>query len=187
MNDSKIRAFLAIDIDYDLVKKMEYIQNDFKKINADIKYVKSENFHFTLKFFGNIDENMVEKLQTKIKQVLNQQNPFEIAIKGMGSFPNNDYIKVIWFGVDKNPILNNLYKNLDDEFKKLGFKKEKDYNPHLTIGRMKTPKNKDEVKNKITDYNDIEIGKMNLNKISLKKSELTPNGPIYSDINIFKL
>jgi len=187
MTNSELRAFLAIDIDKKLVQKIEDLQKEFKKTKANVKYVEIENIHFTLKFFGNINEQMINKISIAIKNVLKEYEPINIVIKGTGSFPNEDYIKVIWLGIKENPILIDLAKKLDEEFKKLGFKKEKNYSPHLTIGRMKSPKNKKEVKDKIATFKNIEIGKMNINKISLKKSELTPNGPIYSNIKTFSL
>ena len=181
------RAFLAIDIDEKLIGKIEEIQEEFKKINANIKFVEIENIHFTLKFFGNIDKNMVEEISIATLNVLKEYEPMEIAIRGTGSFPNEDYIKVIWLGIKENPQLIDLAKKLDEEFRKLGFKKERNYSPHLTIGRMRSPKNKKEVKEKIATFKDTKIGKMNIDKISLKKSELTPKGPIYSDIKTFDL
>ena len=187
MTNSELRAFLAIDIDKKLICKIEDLQKEFKKTNANIKYVEIENIHFTLKFFGNISEKMVDNISIATENVLKEYGPMDIAIEGTGSFPNENFIKVIWLGIKENPTLIDLQKDLDKEFKKLGFKKEKNYSPHLTIGRVRSPKNKNEIKDKIAIFKDIEIGKMNISKISLKKSELTPNGPIYSDIKTFNI
>ncbi len=57
-----IRSFLAIDIDADLLDKIKTVEDEFKKIDANIKYVNIENMHLTLKFFGNIDLNMIDKI-----------------------------------------------------------------------------------------------------------------------------
>lgn len=187
MNNSEVRAFLAIEIDEKFVQKVEDLQKEFKKTKTNIKYVEVENIHFTLKFFGSINEKMIDDISIATQNVLKECDPLNIAIEGTGCFPNEDYIKVIWVGIRDNPILIDLQSKLDEEFKKLGFKKEKNYSPHLTIGRMKNPKNKNEIKEKIAIFKDIEIGEMSINKISLKKSELTPNGPIYSDIKIFNI
>ncbi|MCL2156958.1 MAG: RNA 2',3'-cyclic phosphodiesterase [Methanobrevibacter sp.] len=187
MSNSELRAFLAIDIDKKLTPKIGDLQKEFKKTNANVKYVEIENIHFTLKFFGSINEKILEKISVAILDVLEDYEPIEIAIEGTGSFPNEDFIKVIWIGIKENPALIDLAKKLDVEFNKLGFRKEKNYSPHLTIGRMRSPKNKNEVKDKIATFKDIEIGKMTINTISLKKSELTPKGPIYTDLKTFNL
>jgi len=187
MTNSKVRAFLAIDIDKNLVQKIENLQKEFKKTNANVKYVEVDNIHFTLKFFGNVDEDMIDKISIATENVLKEYEPMDIAIQGTGSFPNEDYIKVIWLGIEENPVIIDLAKKLDVEFKKLGFRKEKNYSPHLTIGRMRSHKDKQQIKEKIATFKDIEIGKMSINEISLKKSELRPNGPIYSNIKTFKI
>lgn len=64
-------------------------------------------------------------------------------LKGIGVFPNKKYIRVIWIGVDNPEYFIKLQKKLDIEFNKIGFDLERDYVPHLTIGRVKTARNKD--------------------------------------------
>ena len=187
MNNTKTRAFLAIDIDKKLIPPIKNIQEEFKKTNTNIKYVEIKNIHLTLKFFGNINEKMIDKISIATENTLKKYNSLKINIKGTGTFPNENHIKVIWIGITKNPILNNLQHELDEEFEKLGFKKEKNYSHHLTIGRMKSPKNKEEIKEKLNTFKNTKIGEMKIREISLKKSELTPNGPIYSNIKTFTI
>ena len=76
---------------------------------------------------------------------------------------------------------------LDQEFVKIGFEKERNYVPHLTIGRLKGSGNKDALVKKIEELNDIAVGKTTIDRLILKKSELTPDGPIYTDLKIFNL
>ena len=75
----------------------------------------------------------------------------------------------------------------DEDFVKMGFKKERSYIPHLTIGRVKGAHNKDALVSTINELEDIEIGKMTVKKIVLKQSELTPVGPVYTDVKEFEL
>lgn len=195
------RCFLAIDIEPDLVQKIEEVQEEFKQTNNNVKYVEKENLHFTLKFFGNITKNEIVNIKkaintalTKVKSVSINNNhddtnqpKNELAIEGIGTFPNKNYMKVLWIGTKNNNFLTNLQKGLDLEFEKLGFKKEKNFKTHLTIGRIRNLNYKKEFKSKIEELQDIKIGTMNISKISLKKSELTPKGPIYSDIETFNI
>ena len=113
--------------------------------------------------------------------------PFKINVKSCGAFPNNNHIKVIWIGIEDNAIIKQLHDKLDNEFKKLGFDKDKKFSTHLTIGRMKSAKNKNKVKSTIEEFSEVDIGEMEISKITLKKSTLTPSGPIYEDIKIFEL
>ena len=182
-----IRSFLAIDLAEDLKPEIADVQKEFKKTGANIKYVPPQNMHFTLKFFGNIDENMVEEISEAVEKVIRNYSAFDLSIGGCGSFPNQNTIKVLWIGIDRNSQIADLQKDLDSEFKKLGFKKERNYISHLTIGRPRNGKNKNQLKDTINSLKDLKIGTMRVSKISLKKSTLTPQGPIYEDIKVFNL
>ena len=184
---SQLRAFLAIDVDEDLKAKMYKIIKEFKQIDANIKYVDLENLHLTLKFFGDIDTEGIDLLTSKIENVVSGFDKFPIKIKGCGAFPNTNRIKVIWLGIDEDTIVKRLHDELDKEFVQLGFEKDKKFSSHLTIGRMKNAKGKDKVKSAIEKYGEVEIGEMCVDKIILKKSTLTPQGPIYEDLKIFEL
>ena len=184
---SQVRAFMAIDLDDDLKPKINKIIKEFKQIDAKIKYVELTNLHLTLKFFGDIDTNGLKLLEEKIAGVVSETEPFNIKIKGCGAFPNTNRIKVIWVGIEDDTVLKDLHDRLDVEFNKLGFDLDKKFSTHLTIGRMKSAKNKSPVKSTIEEFEDVEIGEMKVDSISLKKSTLTPAGPIYNDIMVFEL
>lgn len=184
---SQIRAFLAIDLDDDLKPKIYKIIKEFKKTDAKIKYVELANLHLTLKFFGDIDTDGLNLLENAIANVLSEFNSFNIKIKGCGAFPNSNRINVIWVGIEDDSIIKDLHDKLDEEFARLGLDKDKKFSTHLTIGRMKSAKNKNKVKSTIGEFRDVEIGEMEVAQISLKKSTLTPAGPIYEDLTIFEL
>lgn len=182
-----VRSFLAIELAEDLIPKILDVQKEFKKTNTNIKYVSSQNMHFTLKFFGNIDLDMIEDIGHAVERTIKNYSSFDLNIKNCGCFPNKNVIKVLWLGLEDGSPIKDLQKDLDNEFKKLGFKKERNFISHLTIGRVKSPKNKKEIRETIEKLENIEIGQMKVSRISLKKSTLTPQGPIYEDIKVFEL
>ncbi len=184
---SQIRAFLAIDLDNDLKPKINKIIREFKKTNANIKYVDLQNLHFTLKFFGDIDTEGIDLIAEKIEKVIKDFDSFNIKIKGCGAFPNTNRIKVIWLGLDEDKILKELHDKLDKEFNSIGFDLDKKFSSHLTIGRMRSAKAKDKVKNTLDLYDGIDVGTMEVKTVTLKKSTLTPSGPIYEDLIEFRL
>lgn len=81
-----IRSFLAIDLAEDLKPEIADVQKEFKKTGANIKYVPSQNMHFTLKFFGNIDEDMVDEISEAVEKVVKNYSSFDLSIGGCGSF-----------------------------------------------------------------------------------------------------
>ena len=193
---SQIRAFLAIDLDDDLKPKINKIIREFKKTNANIKfkqidanikYVDLQNLHFTLKFFGDIDTEGIDLIAEKIEKVIEDFDSFNIKIKGCGAFPNNNRIKVIWVGLDEDEILKDLHDKLDNEFNSIGFDLDRKFSSHLTIGRMRSAKAKDKVKNTLDLYDGIDVGTMEVKTVTLKRSTLTPSGPIYEDLIEFRL
>ncbi len=184
---TQIRAFLAIEVPEELKLKIYKVIKEFKKIDANVKYVELENLHLTLKFFGDIDEEGLDVLSDKISSVVSEFDEFKVNVKGCGAFPNTNRIKVIWLGLENDEFVKKLHDELDKEFVRLGFDKDRKFSTHLTIGRMKSAKGKAEVKSTIENFSDVEIGEMNVDRIVLKKSTLTPQGPIYEDLEIFEL
>jgi RNA 2',3'-cyclic 3'-phosphodiesterase len=182
-----MRAFLAVDLDEALLHEVSQVQKNISQANARIKFVENENLHFTCKFFGEITDTQADKIGAIItEKILNHHN-FNINIKGTGVFPHLGYIRVIWLGLSNSEPFSQLLMDFDEEFIKLGFKKERSYTPHLTIGRVKGAQNKEALINIIKELEDVEIGTMQVAKISLKKSELTPQGPIYTTLKEFEL
>jgi 2'-5' RNA ligase len=182
-----VRAFLAVEVDKSLINKIIEIQEIFKLIDAPVKFVEPENLHFTIKFFGDVNEEKIEEIKDIITKKVVNFSPFEILINGIGVFPSLRYIRVLWLGAENFDSFSKLQMELDSEFIKIGFEKERNYVPHLTIGRLKGSGNKDELVRKIEELNNIDVGKTTIDRLILKKSELTPEGPIYTDLKIFKL
>ena len=168
-----MRCFLAIDLPEEIKDKIEGIKRDFKI--KGIKLVEKENLHITIKLLGEIDEETVEKIKNLDLSI----NPIKVKIKNIGIFPNENYIRVIWLGATN---LVDLFKEIDEKLSDIGFKKEREYVPHVTIGRVKFIENKKALKDKIEKHRKIDIGEFEVRSIKLMKSTLTPNGPIYEVI-----
>jgi len=176
-----MRVFLGIDIPNELKQKIIYVQNRFS--DFDIKFVEPENLHFNLKFFGDIDEEKVEKLKEVLEKISKQFQPFEVNISGLGTFPSRNYIRVIWLGVKEGyQAFLSLSQTINNAIETLGFEKENRFVPHLTLGRVRSGRNKNELLVLIRKFEDIEIGKMKVNEIKLFQSKLSPSGPVYKEV-----
>ena len=182
-----MRAFLAVDVDESLKEEVLQVQKRLEEVNARVKFVEVENLHFTCKFFGELSDKKAEKIIDVIHENLEKFSSFKIDVKGTGVFPHFGYIRVIWLGLEDSQYFSKILKDLDEEFNSLGFKKERSYIPHLTIGRVKGAQNKEALKSLIKEIKDVNIGCMEVDKLSLKKSELTPKGPVYTTVEEFKL
>jgi 2'-5' RNA ligase len=109
--------------------------------------------------------------------------PFPITLKGTGVFPNQNYMKVLWIGITDEGNIETIARVIDEKLEPLGFKKEnRGFSPHLTVGRVKTARNKDQLLKVIENYKAVEFLIQKVQSITLKKSELTPKGPIYTTL-----
>ncbi|AXI25168.1 RNA 2',3'-cyclic phosphodiesterase [Methanofervidicoccus sp. A16] len=165
-----MRCFLAIELSDEIVEGLEDLKRNFK-IDG-IKLVEKENLHITVKFLGEIEEKTVED----IKSMDLSLEPVESRIKGLGVFPSENYIRVIWVGASN---LVPLFEEVDKRLQDLNFKREREYVPHITIGRVKFLKDRKLLKERIEKYRDIDLGTLYVDSIVLMKSTLTRSGPIY--------
>ena len=177
-----MRCFVAVDLPNELKTQVINIQKQLAGI-GDVKLVEPENLHFTLKFLGEITEQQTEKVKAILANVSSSFTPFQINMRNLGAFPSLNYIRVLWIGA---PLLYSLQKTIDDSLSN-EFLKEKEITPHLTLARVKSAAGKEKLADFIKINESIEIGSMVVDKIKLKKSALTPSGPIYEDIAVLEL
>ena len=158
-----------MDIPSDVKHRIVKVQNRLNSQSWLIKFVEPENLHITLKFFGEINESKIEAIIKDLEKSGLKRTV--VNINKLGYF-SPGYIKVIWLGVGG---LNNIMPELEKRF---GFLKT----PHLTIGRVKRIKDKNALVTALKDLENTKIGSFDALKIVMKKSTLTPRGPIYEDL-----
>ena len=175
-----MRLFVAVDIPVN--SDIEGVVNYVKK-SGKVKAVERENLHITLKFLGEVSEDKLPDIKNCIEKSCKDFKKFSIKLKGLGAFPSLSRPRVIWIGVDDGKdVLSEIMRRLDVCFQKLGFKKEKSYVPHMTIARVKGF-----IKLDPRPYLKKDFGPVMIEEIKLKKSTLTPKGPIYDDIFVLEL
>ena len=181
-----IRSFIAFDVNDEPVRKrMADMQSLLVRTRAHLKLVKPQNIHVTLRFLGNITPNMVEKIFEEMKRV--QFTPFDVKINGIGAFPHLRYPRVVWAGITEGADqLRDVFSQLEPRLRNLGFAPDtKGFSPHLTIARVKSGRNKAELAKFINENADYEFGVIKADCLKLKRSDLTPKGPIYSVLKKF--
>lgn len=177
------RVFVAADIHRK--DEIQKIQKDLiTYLNLENKYLKlvrPENFHFTLVFFGEVDISMLDKIVTKISEIEFQS--FEINFGMIGAFPNNNRAKVVWIGLDEkttdtfNQLSHLVMSKLTDLELGLVMETEKEIIPHITLFRTKVT-----LSLKFQGIESFSSISDKMDTISVKKSIITPQGPIYENI-----
>ena len=179
-----MRAFIAVDVSSDaIVKLRDEILSTAGWNLKDVKPIESHNLHFTLIFLGEIrdEDDDISKIKEVMQKGLSFE-PFTITYTGIGAFPNPAYARVIWVGVDSDGAqkLTSLANDVVSTMSQLGFKADKPFSAHMTLLRAKgRPLSARNISSK---YQERTFGSDRIDKVHLKKSELTPSGPIYSNV-----
>jgi 2'-5' RNA ligase len=176
-----MRTFVAIEVnDKHVLNSISQVQSE---LNIKAKPVELHNMHFTVQFLGEVTEEMVRKISDALNSI--EFSAFSISFVNIGVFPKPNFPRIIWIGTnDGVNELEKLAEIIRSKLSHLGFNPDKKFKPHVTIFRVK---NKIEgISNKLEKFSSYYFGKQIVSEIKLKKSELTPNGPIYTDLLVVK-
>lgn len=178
-----MRTFIGVNISNEIKMELSRIQNVLKEMNLDVKWVKPENMHITLKFLGEIQKEKIKILQNDLTSVANRFKPFEINISGLGTFPDLRRPRVIWIGIDRGGSeLKKMAIFIENNLANIGLAKEdKKFSAHLTLGRVRTTRNIERLKDKVEKL-DIRPLSCVVDRFILFRSTLTQQGPIYTSI-----
>jgi 2'-5' RNA ligase len=178
-----IRSFIAFDLENDAVlNRIAAAQKLLVQTGADLKLVEPRNIHVTIRFLGNITPATAEKIHDEMKPV--QFTPFTARISGIGAFPNPRYPRVVWAGITEgSDQLRSVFSQLEPRLQTLGFAPDsRGFSPHLTIARVRSPRNKPQLTEFLNKNAKYDFGTINARCLRLKKSVLTPRGPVYSTL-----
>jgi len=178
------RTFAAIDISEEaklrVVMHIDQLRRTFSTIR--VGWERPEKLHFTLKFFGDVEDALIPELQRAIGQAVTASKPFSAAIEGTGRFPPKGDPRVLWLGAKDGGKMCSIAEKVADAAFSLGFEPEKRrFEPHLTIARLKEPRrSRDLALTHIsTDFEPVQI---NVASIVLYESSLLPSGSVYQKL-----
>lgn len=185
--DDTIRCFIAVELPVQVLKDIGAYLAQLRKIAPEIRWVRPESMHITLKFLGEQPAALVESVAKKMVLIKDQFSPFSLSVTGSGCFPNRRQPRVFWLGMEQdksNPLIS-LHEWIDNQMESLGFEKEKRrFSPHLTLGRIKQARRHDEIF-KFFDQNPFSSDRFFVDRISLMRSQLKTTGAVYTALNIF--
>ena len=134
---SSVRAFLASPLPRQLQESIRVIQSELQASIAEARWTRPENLHLTLHFFGEIEQETLEKLKVSVLSVKGCQRPFQVEVKGLGAFPDPYRPRVIWLGLEPRDQIEQLHRATEQCLCQAGLTTDsRPYSPHLTIGRL---------------------------------------------------
>lgn len=183
-----MRAFVAVDVDEPtVVARVAEIQKALGGLRLDAKMVEPHNLHITLRFMGEISDLAAGQAARELAKISYPR--FRLAFKGLGAFPDVVRPRVLWVGVAEGATqlaeLAEIVRKAVDRYS--AHQEERDFTPHLTICRIKSGLDLDKLAPLLERWRDLKVGEMWVTKVKLKRSVLTPQGPIYSDVATVEL
>ncbi|MBI1197883.1 MAG: RNA 2',3'-cyclic phosphodiesterase [Phenylobacterium sp.] len=129
-----IRLFAALAVPDDIGIALRARQSGV----GGAKWRPLEALHVTLRFFGDIREDVAHDLDAELTRVSGK--PFAIELAGAGSFGEGAEIDAVWAGVAENPALSRLAEACEAAARRAGLKPEKRrYRPHVTLAYTRRP------------------------------------------------
>lgn len=173
----RVRAFIAVDA---ANRDIAGLQQEMLAGQSarDVRPVSPDNFHFTLIFLGEINDERAGKVKEKLAEI--KFESFSVTYTGVGAFPSPGNVRVVWVGVDSEGAekMVALARKVVAKMADIGFRPDKPFSPHLTILRAKNR----HVRVNVGRYEGKAFGTALVDRVHLKKSDLSPAGPTYSNV-----
>lgn len=198
-----MRTFIAIDLTPGLRRQVEEVQRRLmrqlvaQKLDRTVRWVAGHNLHLTLQFLGEVEETQVSALAARLEEVAAHHEPLQLRVEGLGCFPNYNRPNVIWCGIaGALQPLARLQSDVAAAARTVGIQgDDKPFKPHLTIGR--TQRNVSGAQLRSVGAVVAALAALpahshgsaaeSIGEVILYKSDLTPNGPIYTRLGVFVL
>lgn len=175
------RCFIAIELPEEVKKEIISIQKEL--IHSGLikgKLTETNNLHLTLKFIGEISEERVNYVKDRLKEL--KFSSFNAELDKLGVF-DQKFVRIIWISL-KGKELFDLQTKIDEVLEDL-FNKEDRFMAHITIARPKFVNSRKKLFEFLEKSKFKKIS-FKINKVYLKKSELTSSGPKYSTLAVIQ-
>jgi 2'-5' RNA ligase len=184
------RIFCAVELSEDVRGQLHDHISVLREAvpQAVASWIRPENIHLTLKFFGNIAVDKLPTISAAAERATKEFSPFQIRIGGTGVFPRPSRPQVLWIGVDDpSGQLSTLQRRLDDECAIERFTKEdRAFRPHLTIARIRKPEGTRRLAEAHLQmkFNSVEV---RLTELVVFRSEMSSKGSRYTPLSRHQL
>lgn len=177
-----IRTFIALELPETVIDQIIQIRDENAGLNY--KWEPRNKLHVTIKFIGDIDKNLIEKLSSEIETLIEEFNSFNLSFSNFGMFYKENKPNILWVGIKNNEKLSDFTNKLNNVCAEFGIEKERrKFKPHITLLRIKDSDNAKSLE-KLLKLDLPEIN-FNADKVTIFKSELLPAGSVYKSIKSF--
>jgi 2'-5' RNA ligase len=184
-----MRLFIAVDVSEEVKAAVADMATRLRETNADVAWVKPENFHLTLKFLGETQEARLGDIQAALDLTTAARAAFDLESRGMGCFPERGMPRVVWVGTNAGrDALAALARDVESAMEEFGFPRERrEFAAHLTIGRVRGPRGAERLRRLVEAEAETVFGCCRVDEVRLYKSTLASGGSIYEMLHAAKL
>lgn len=192
-----MRIFVGLDMDEQIRERIASFIGDMRGLAPDVRWVTPESLHITLKFIGEKPDPVVAQVQERLASI--SADTISLSFRGCGFFPTAKSARVFWIGIDADPGLAKLARQIDEALAELGIAKEaRAFSPHLTLaragsgtpGRTKSDRSNHKfakLQQKLATMARPDFGTMTAHEFFLYRSQLSSQGSRYTKIARFAL
>lgn len=181
-----MRLFTAIDLPEHVTAGLEELLKRLRPA-ARLQWSRVQNLHITTKFIGDWPDERIREAQGAL-DALEAPGAIDIAVRGLGWFPNQHRPRVFWAGVQASESLADLARSIDRALAAIGIPAEdRPFSPHLTLARVKDPVPLAGLRAAIDALESTEFGAFRAASFHLYRSQLAPGGSIYTKLAQFSL
>ncbi len=177
-----MRLFVALDMDAAVLERLGAVQKSLRQQTGlsgrEVKWVRPEQMHLTLKFLGPVEDNDVTRVCAMVQQTANRHEAFELSCRGVGVFGRP--ARVVWAAAEGGQTLTAMQRELDARFTQAGWAAEnRAFTAHLTLCRVKSAAAGRTLAEAIVPFEQDVFGSVWVDSIAVYESRLSAAGPTY--------
>ena len=177
-----IRSFVAVDLEAPVRHAVADLQSELARIKADVRWVRTEGLHVTLKFLGSVEAPRLERVHETLAAVAREQRALHVHVRGLGAFPSWRRPRVVWTGLHGEGLVE-LAQRIDAALAPLGFEPEqRPFTPHLTLGRVNSPRGWPRLEEVCKAHLDDDFGESDIDAVTIYRSMLQRDGAVYTSL-----
>ncbi|MGI5863091.1 MAG: RNA 2',3'-cyclic phosphodiesterase [Myxococcales bacterium] len=188
-----VRLFIAVTLDEAALeacaRETQRLEAALGKLAKGVRFPRPEGLHFTIKFLGWTAEELMPAIHEGLARAAAPLRPFSLRLEGLEAFPSVRRPRVVYLNVVEGAEeMTRLAERVEAELAPLGFPTEKrGFTPHVTLARVKDPKTAARVGESVAAAPPLRVATMQVAKVSLMRSELSPGGSKYTELAGFAL
>ena len=178
------RTFIAVSASPEIRRSAGKLMDALRPAAGEVKWVESENLHWTLQFLGELDNLEIPAVCSAVSAAVRELESFDLEARGAGAFPSADRPRTLWLGAGAGAqAMVALHAAIQKKLDRLGYRGEhRRFVPHLTLGRAGRTGQPRSLVRELANLAEFDGGSMLVDEVTVYASSLGPEGPTYDPL-----